>query len=212
MSRYILVVFLFPSCVFALTAADYYALAPELIGAMNNSYLAIYTVATGSFVAFYLFGWSANWGIRILGFLFFLFFLETSVAGLAVSLKTMFEAQLLFISSTNVCSPNEAAMYIYKFASNPVLCNIEGVEWSQLKTSDEAYRRILERYAKAYADMELIGGGFSLASQGGGFFGKNLFFVLFHPSQGLVCLLSLSIWLVCPSKQFCARRGWINKS
>ena len=49
----------------------------------------------------------------------------------------------------------------------------------KIKKPSEAYRRILERYARAYADMELIGGASPLPDRAGDFSAKIFFLCSF---------------------------------
>mgnify|MGYP001161361619 CR=1 FL=1 len=195
----------------ALTTAEYYALAPELVNTINNSWALIYTVSTGSFVAFYLFGWSAHWMIRIIGLVVFLVFLDEAVSGLASGVNTAFEAQLLLLTSTNVCSPEEAVSYIYKYA--PLSSYCAGIaDWEQLAVSDPAYHLVVKGIAEAYADLGLIGEGHSMASQVNFTIGNHIQFLFWRPANGIVCLLSVLVWVIVPSKQFFISRGWLSEN
>ena len=195
----------------ALTTAEYFALAPELVNTINNSWALIYTVSTGSFVAFYLFGWSANWMIRVFGLIVFLVFLDEAVSGLASGVNTAFETQLLLLASTNVCSPEEAVSYIYKYAPLSSYCNgLAG--WEQLAVSDEAYHLLVKGIAETLADLGLIGQGHSMASQVNLTIGNHIQFLFWRPANGIVCLLSVLVWVIVPSKQFFIRKGWLSEN
>jgi hypothetical protein len=196
----------------ALTTAEYYALAPELVNTINNSWALIYTVSTGSFVAFYLFGWSANWVVRILGFVVFLVFLDEAIFGLVKGINTTFEAQLLLIASTNICSPEEAIRYVYEYAPLSVFCSTEQTEWGQLAVSDEQYSQGMEVLAESYADLGLIGVGHSMASPASFTIGNHILFLFARPANGLVCILSVLIWIIVPSKQFFRKKGWLDEA
>ena len=195
----------------AMSTAEYYALAPELVNAINNSWALIYTVSTGSFIAFYLFGWSANWVVRILGFVVFYVFLDETIFGLIKGINTAFEAQLLLIASTNICSPEEAVRYIYEYAPLSAYCSGERAELGYLPVSHEMYPQVVKAFAESYADLGLIGAGHSMASPPDFSIGNQIQFLFGRPANGLVVSLSLLIWLIVPSKQFFIKKGWLNE-
>ena len=195
----------------AMTTMEYYALAPELINAINNSWALIYTVSTGSFIAFYLFGWSANWVVRIFGFVVFYVFLDQAIFGLVKGVNTAYEAKLLLIASTNICSLDEAVRYIYEYAPLSGYCSGENAQFGYLPASHEMYPQIVKAFAETYADLGLIGVGHSMASPADFSIGNQIQFLFWRPANGLVVSLSILIWIILPSKQFFRKKGWINE-
>ena len=208
---YLLALFAIPGLSFGLTTAEFYSFAPELINSINGSWALIYTVCTGSFIAFYFFGWSANWMLRLCGFLLFFAFLDGSTWMLAYAFRTQSELFLMYLASTNVCSPDEVARHVFEFAQGTTYCTTPA--WGTLEVTDERYQEIIKSIRGFMVGNGIIGGGFSGASLASpsGFLGQNLLFLFGSPLLGLGCASSVLIWLLCPSKRFFIRKGWIRE-
>jgi hypothetical protein len=196
------ILILFPSAIaLSLTVEEYFALAPELLGALANITLMIYTVCAGSFVAFYIFGWNANWGIRVIGSLFFLAILDGVFSHGDRALHTLFEAQYRYFVENDLCSTEEPFKQIYE-GFKSLACSPDFQGMSKQQRADLLFN--------IYKDFDLIGRGFTQANVTGGL-GLSIFrFGGWSPLLLFSVVVSLGIWLICPSKQFCIRKGWIN--
>ena len=182
---------------FALSTSEYYALAPELASAINTAWALTYTVSTGSLIAFYYVGWSAPYLARLAGFLLFLTFISGTLLNLRTAVHTWFESQFLFFSSENICSADRPIDILYRSFDHWVCIR----DWSKQEEIELAVSLLTE--------ARIIGGGHSGAGE------TNLiqnFDILSHNVfNSVVVAFCLLVWLLAPSKAFCARRGWLKE-
>ena len=201
--------------VFGFTTTEYFSLAPELVSAMNTSWVMIYTICTGSFVSFYFFGWSSNWIIRVCGGLLFLSFINGAIGALAIVYNTWFESLILYLASTNVCDPKEVAEILYATFDTGIWCNSElaQIDFAGLEVGSSEYKNILRSVAQSFYENGAAGYGLSFSVQGSAIPFSNIGIMLSGSLlNGLASIAAVLIWFICPPRSYFVKRGWIKES
>ena len=172
-----------------------------------------YTVITASLVAFYLFGWSASWVMRIGCFtivfcLFVMTFRNTEEA-----FNTLIEAQYLWKAEIR-CNDAELNNFYSKIPSElrrwgelPKEISPDGQFGEYWCFENDAVRDLhLEGYMNAgLLGRGMVGGKIQTISL------MNMFGIYtWDYYNGFLYFFSMLIWLIFPSKSFFEKRGWID--
>ena len=191
---------IFPILGFALTTEEYLGLMPELLATQSNTWLAIYTMCTGSLIAFYFFGWDANWLVRIFGGLFILGFVDTSLIQNQKAYHTELESLVLYLQHNDICDESTATHKLYAAFDNLNLCsaNLTAEQRIDIAITSMKEANVIGS-GVFYANSEPNWTGFDLLMTG------NL-------GAPFVVWSSILIWFLVPSRAFFIRRGWIKES
>ena len=192
-----------PVICWSFTVEEYFSLAPELLSTLANIQLSLYTVCAASFVGFYFFGWNARWPLRVLGALFFLAALEGMYVNYEKTYHTILEAQYRYFLSNDLCAEEEPFRRIYE-GFNAFRCSEYFTSLSKQEQTEAMYLLL--------KDFDLLGRGFTWANVVSELPGTAVFrFASWTPLGFFSVLASLLIWLICPSKEYCLRKGWIRE-
>jgi len=205
---YITTLLLSPVAAFALTASDYYALAPELETSLIGAYGLMYTICTGSILAFYFFGWNASWPLRFLMGFLVMSLLNNSAVLINRVVGTNYEAFILLYADNDLCDPATGLYLIYR---DSIWCDeprdLEMPKGIELKTM----------VSEVLREDGAIGKGFSTATSAErGWRDRidifsGLLWVSDAPNIILPYFFALFIWFFCPSRSFFERKGWIRE-
>ena len=206
---YISTFLLFPAGALALSAGDYFALAPEFEASLVSAYGLMYTICTGSILAFYFFGWNAGWPLRFLMGILVMSLLNNSANTIDRIYNTNYEAFLLLYADNDLCDPATGLYLIYR---DSVWCD---------ETKDLQMPKGIEIKIEAseiFREAGVIGKGFSTAisAERSWFDRIDIFssltrFLFGAPNLILPYLFALLIWFFCPSRSFFERKGWIRE-
>ena len=188
-----------PSLGLGLTAEEYLSLAPELMATQSNTWLAIYTMCTGSLIAFYFFGWDSNWAVRIVGGIFVLGFVNQSLVQNEKTYHTEWESYILFLHENDICASETGLKYLHS-AFDEDFCSEE---------MDHDQR--VEILTNGLKNHGIIGSGWMKVDLGNS--NTNGFELLLTGpllSTFVVCF-SFLIWFLLPSRRFFIKRGWIRE-
>ena len=213
MRLYIFLFLIMPSTGLALTTEQYLGLVPELMQALSSARMLDYTVITASLVAFYLFGWSASWLMRIGCFVIVFCLFVMTFRNTEEAFNTLMEAQYLWKAEIR-CNDVELNNFYSKIPSElrrwgdlPKEISPEGQFGEYWCFENDAVR---DFYLEGYMGVGLLGRGMI-----GGKIQTNNPLKMFgiftwDYYYGFVFFFSMLIWLIFPSRQFFEKRGWID--
>ena len=197
---YITTLLLSPVAAFALTAGDYYALAPEFEASLVGAYGLMYTICTGSILAFYFFGWNASWPLRFLIGILVMSLLNNSAVSINRIWNTNYEAFLLLYADNDLCDPETGLFLIYR---DSIWCDetrdLEMPKAIELKTM----------VSEVLREDGVIGKGFSTATSAERSWidmidiFSGLSFLVGAPNVILPYLSALFIWFFCNRNRHC---------
>ena len=192
--------FICPVVAFALTTEEYLGFMPELMATQSNTWLAIYTMSTGSLIAFYFFGWDANWFVRIFGGLFILGFVNQSLIQNKKAYHTEMEAYVLFLQKNDICDESTPTYKLFSAFNRQNICSASFTAEQRIDMTITALKEAnLIGSGVFYTNLERKGTGFDLLMTG-------------NIGAPFVVWSSILIWFLVPSRAFFIRRGWIKES
>tara|TARA_Y100001935_G_C17087038_1_gene399254 strand:- start:17 stop:655 length:639 start_codon:yes stop_codon:yes gene_type:complete len=206
----ILFTMLLASSVWGLSTEAFVGLIPEMVDATNNAFLTLYTVISASFVAFFVFGWSAGIIFRIAGGIIIVALLQSATWNLHRTAKSHQDIQFLWLQEEK-CKDSFAREHWKELLSS--VGQEEDICESQRGFSKS---EIFRDYQDSLQSIGVID-SYIFPSLGGGEryikFTLNplspMGFMIGRPWLGLVTLIAMAIWFFFPSKAFFIRRGWI---
>ena len=201
----LLVTFLTPSA-WGLSTEDFVALVPEMVDATNNAFLTLYTVISASFVAFFVFGWSAGIILRIAAGLIIVALLQSATWNLHRTIKSHNDMRFLWLQEEG-CKESYVSEHLKELRS---ITNRDDDLCEMQKRVSKG--EILRDYQNAFQSFGLTD-SYVFPRPGGLRFSLNPFspmgFMMSRPWMGLVTIIAMAIWFLFPSKAFFIRRGWI---
>ena len=189
-----------PILAFALTTEEFLGLMPELMATQSNTWLAIYTMCTGSLIAFYFFGWDANWLVRIFGGLFILGFVNQALIENEKAIHTQLEASVLYFQQNDPCDESTATYKLYAAFDNQSFC-----------AANPTTEQRIDTYITFLKEANVIGSGVLLGISGPNWSGFDLL-MTGSPGNPPVVWCSIPIWFLVPPRKFFLSRGWIKES
>ena len=191
--------------IWGLTTSEFIGLLPEMLNAMNSSFLLIYTIMSASFVAFFAFGWIGNYFVRFLGGLVVIALLQGASLNLERTLATYLDMMYTWRLEVG-CESEALNQSLNRF---PQGYFEESIQFNCGAPIEGSYENMLSGIPFAVEGSLLYTERSNILSALNPF--RPFLLFIARPWMFIPLFLSMGIWFFCPSKDFFRRKGWVSE-